>query len=362
MKIGILTYHRSQNYGALLQSRALQEFLKSKGHEVCFVDYWPDYSAAVYKPFDKQRFMRSGLLSKIKYLIRSILIYSKQKERARKTLQFIEKYLNISDSKAFDAVVYGSDQIWRKQHSSETGTFNPIYFANDYVTAPIKISYAASMGKIEIDTKEDVEFISDHLKNFNAISVREINLQNAINEKIGISTKLVSDPVLLLSRSQWQSFCDNRYLPNYKYILYYRLAPMKETDMMLQSLVRQTGLKVIELRSYMPNFKFGERYRMTADAQEFISLINGAEYIVTSSFHGTALSIILGKEFYCTCAKSVSGRITSLLSVLGLSERFVTNNYDRLSLENRIDYETIDQKREQFAQESRDWLLASLKK
>ena len=41
MKIGILTYHRAHNYGAMLQAYALRTFLREQGHQVEFVDYWP---------------------------------------------------------------------------------------------------------------------------------------------------------------------------------------------------------------------------------------------------------------------------------------------------------------------------------
>ena len=39
MKIGILTFQRADNYGAMLQCYALQEYLKSAGHEVEVIDY-----------------------------------------------------------------------------------------------------------------------------------------------------------------------------------------------------------------------------------------------------------------------------------------------------------------------------------
>ena len=52
MKIGILTYHRAINYGAILQSYALQAFLEQHGFDASFVDYWPDYHKAFYKIFN----------------------------------------------------------------------------------------------------------------------------------------------------------------------------------------------------------------------------------------------------------------------------------------------------------------------
>ena len=65
MKAGILTYHRSHNYGAVLQAYALKTFLESKGCQTGFVDYFPYYHSAMYSaiPFMKEK----SLLSKIPY-------------------------------------------------------------------------------------------------------------------------------------------------------------------------------------------------------------------------------------------------------------------------------------------------------
>lgn len=360
MKIGILTYHRSQNYGALLQARAMQEYLRSLGHDTYFIDYWPKYSSDVYKPFAFERFKKLSYITKVKYCIRALLIFIRQSKRAERTNKFIENYLTVSDAREFDAVIYGSDQIWRKQRSSETGYFNPIYFGNNYVFASKKIAYAASMGKIEIDTIEDVEFIKKYLQNFSSLSVREKQLQNVLQSKTNIDVSLVLDPVFLLTRNQWLSFINKEIIPDYKYIFYYRLAPLKETDIIVETLVKKTGYKVIEMRGYMPNFKFGHRYKMTSDARDFLSYLTHAEYVVTSSFHGTALSTIMGKQFYCYCKSGISDRLTSLLSILNLSDRFITKYFDKIEINNIIDYSVVDKIREECAVMSRLWLNKSL--
>lgn len=69
MKIGILTYHRSHNYGALLQGIALREVLKRMGHEVTFIDYWPAYHRHMYALFSFPWMMsRKGVKGKLSYL------------------------------------------------------------------------------------------------------------------------------------------------------------------------------------------------------------------------------------------------------------------------------------------------------
>ena len=67
MRIGILTYHRAINYGAILQSYALQTYLEQRGFDASLVDYWPYYHKAIYKIFNFQYFI--GLPFKVRYHI-----------------------------------------------------------------------------------------------------------------------------------------------------------------------------------------------------------------------------------------------------------------------------------------------------
>ena len=52
MKIGILTFHRAHNYGAVLQCYALQERLKMAGYDVSVIDYRQPAIERAYKCFD----------------------------------------------------------------------------------------------------------------------------------------------------------------------------------------------------------------------------------------------------------------------------------------------------------------------
>lgn len=65
MKIGILTYHRAHNYGAVLQAYALRTFLQKQGHDVEFVDYWPDSHEEKYKTFLSTHLTRYRLSKKV---------------------------------------------------------------------------------------------------------------------------------------------------------------------------------------------------------------------------------------------------------------------------------------------------------
>lgn len=361
MKIGILTFHRSQNYGALLQAKGLQEYLRLQGNDVSFVDYWPKYHTEMYKPFVWSHFRNRNILRKIWYVVKSICTYHRLRKRQQRTAQYIHRFLNITSDRRFDIVVYGSDQIWRKLHTASFQGFNPVYWGEGYVEAKRKIAFAASMGKIEIDTDHDKDFVRSHLKYFSAVSIRELELSDRLKRDFGLDYPNVCDPVFLLSKEQWQAHTNRKYLPPRKYIFYYRLQELSETDRMVKRLVRETNYDVIEMRSYMPLFHYGKRYRLTADAQEFLTLISGAEYVVSSSFHGIALSIVFGKQFFATLNMSKAGRVRSLLEKLELLERFENMSSANIDLQSPINYNEVNPKLESFITASKAWLNEQLR-
>ena len=49
-KVGIITFHRANNYGAALQCYALQETLTSIGYDVVVIDYRQPYIEMAYNP------------------------------------------------------------------------------------------------------------------------------------------------------------------------------------------------------------------------------------------------------------------------------------------------------------------------
>ncbi len=328
MKIGILTYHRAENYGALLQAYALRTFLQQQGHEVSFVDYWPKYHVEHYRIFSPVKFKKLGVKGKINYLFVSLLWFIPKYKRKHRLEKFMcnrlqldgsIKYLNDKDvTEPYDLVVYGSDQIWRRQ-SIHNKDYNPWYFGAANVVSKKKITYAASMGIIDTNEQDD-EHIKEWLKNFDALSVRELDLKKYV-EKLGYRAQLVCDPTFLLSKKEWSKLYQS--VENGKYILFYNLLNSSESLKFANALSRLTGLPVKEINMEF-NLKhiFSKRYFTCASVEQFLQLIEGAEYVVSNSFHGVAMSLIFEKQFWAVGFGAKASRVVSLLNSVGLSERF----------------------------------------
>lgn len=347
MKVGILTYHRAENYGALLQSYALKTYLEGLGHEVSFVDYWPEYHEDYFRIFPRIKF-RGCNLAKKAYILYMTLVWGFARHKRKHVFeQFMfeklglparPKYTKPSDVCAeFDVVFYGSDQIWRKQKLPGFPGRDSWYLGSDNIIAK-KIAYAASLGASAFESSEETEIVQ-RLSAFQALSVREESLQESLG-RLGVSSTLVVDPVFLLPSEQWRELAKESTCKTGKYILLYNLLDSQESKVFAEKLAQERHLPVREITKVFGFRKLGSRYIHSASVQEFLNLIDNAEFVVSNSFHGVAISILFKKQFYAVGMGKRADRVKSLLKQLDLVERYLSaDNQDEMP---SIDYSGIE--------------------
>lgn len=341
MKIGILTYHRSHNYGALLQAIALKHVLEGLQHQVTYIDYWPSYHRHAYKIFSIHYMIeRRGMRKKILYLKNCLKNFRWRRERKKNfnvfIRAFIEPYISTKDE-TYDLIVHGSDQIWRIQ--PEIHTYNPVYFGKHNIQAKKKVSYAASMGNLP-NTEKNKVLIKNYLNSLDTISVREQELERLV-QNLGYECQQHLDPTLLLTAEQWRhilKISDSEQ--SEKYILYYCLQSKAFDLSEVRRFASSKGLKLITIYSSASG-RSSFNNVTTADPQKFIELINGASYVLTSSFHGLAFSLIFHKPFYTAFAWN-EGRARSLLTLLGLADRLLVPGGVIPAVDTIIDYDKVD--------------------
>ena len=360
MTIGILTYHRSPNYGALWQAYALKTFLADKGYDVSVADYWPDYHRRMYekKMIGKSSLKGMSMRAKLLSIYKSLRIFFWNNLRLRRTNAFSNKYLRLTTSRNFDVCVYGSDQIWRKQHQYDCESFNPIYFGDDSIQTAKKISYAASMGHIEIESNEDKAFIKSSLKKFDAISVREDDLAEVLSLYTNKNIEIVSDPVFLLSKEQWKKILPSRRIHKGRYIFLYNLEDDLIALEIAKHLSQKYNLPIWEVRGYVRDKKNPCNRTQTAKPTAFLSLLHDAEYVVTSAFHGVALSLCFNKQFYYAAPDELAGRAQSLLNRFNLDDRRI-KDMSMFGVTD-INYTEINPSIEEYRKQSQNWLIGCI--
>ena len=224
-----------------------------------------------------------------------------------------------------DLIIYGSDQIWRKSNVNPNSGFDPAYWGEGF-DGIRKITYAASMGVMELSS-EDKEFIKNHLKRFSKISCREENLVTELSQLTSEKIHHVIDPVFLIEKSEWEKILLS-YKTTHKhkkYVLVYNLMHSEEVDKLAKRIAQERGLEVFEITGSIQPYTFDTHILQTEDAFEFLKYIHDAEFVVASSFHAIAFSIIFNVNFYAVGLNKNSERVRSLLEIANLRSRLISN-------------------------------------
>ena len=367
-KVGIITQHRVVNYGSMLQTYALQEKIEELGYKCEVIDYYPE------------RFTPVGMLKRIKtkgkkleksLVLRTIarmVIIPSYFLRFNMFFEFLKKRINLSKKTfhtleelqsydfEYDIFCTGSDQVWNYGWNEK---IEYPYFLSFVPDKSPKISYAASFGKgtlldCEIDETQRL------LSRYNHISVRELSGVDIIN-KLGIKGATnVLDPTLLLTGDEWRRIASGKY-KNDKYILIYNLNRNKKIDNYAKALSKKTGLKVRYISYQIHEFYKNGKMFCNSKVEDFLSLIDNAQYIITDSFHATAFSLNFNKEFVIVYPGKYSTRLQSILEILSLTNRVAKDENDMSVIDNRIDYGVVNAILNEERSRSIEWLRTALK-
>ena len=323
MKIGIITFHNGSNYGAALQSFALQEALKKKKqNDVSIINYKNPF---IMKGLNSFRFEFS--IKGFYFLLIDIINYKDRKTKKINFFKFFNKYqlsplLSKTELKnidlKYDLIFSGSDQIW---NPNLIGSIDDIYFGV-IKNAKRKISYGSSVGNYSFNNHFYNGEIRTLLEGFEKISVREKaeDIQTITQKKVF----KVCDPTLLLDKRDWES-CINETPFKEKYLLIYALSEKYSIIQYAKKIAKEKNLKIYVIDGMIRKSQ-GVQYVYGNGPSEFINLFLNASYIVTNSFHGTAFAVNFQKNFVSVIHPKSPERAREFLQSVGLIHRLVQNN------------------------------------
>lgn len=333
-----ITCHRPFNYGAILQTYALNETLLSYGIDAKVIDYNPDYYKASNKSLPIQIARKvfrlpDWILGK-KQFGSFLSKYIPLSEAEYKTIEDLERNVPLADF-----YFAGSDQIWNCQEL-ENGKDNS-FFLTFAPKNSKKISYAASlaMPKIPDNQRERYKTL---ISDFDSVSIREKDGTQIIRDLGIANVENVLDPVYLLKSDKWDTIAnDSSFSPKEKYLLVYGFKRQENLFKYARKLAKELNIKVYAINTNVEDYFLDvDKYFWNASPNTFVNLIKNADAVVTNSFHGLSFSIIYNKPFhFFTRNGKANSRMLNLLSDLGLSDRIV-NSEDLLN--NHINYEPVN--------------------
>lgn len=312
MKIGILTFHEADSYGAVLQAYALQQTLRKLGADSRFVQIaTPKAAQAPAAPASPA----AALFAR--------RIQAEGKKREALFAQFRQTYMSISGTYAptddidsdFDCFVAGSDQIWNfRIPGADARYFLP------FAKAEKRYSYAASFGADELPEKAK-DWAAKQLALFQEISVREEKGCGIVKALTGRTAQVCVDPTLLLDPSDWEALAGEPAQEPYVLLFMLKYDPELMAGAKAEAEKRGIPLKVVTA-GFMP--QAGMEAWNTTGVTQWLSAVRGAQCVFTNSFHGTVFTLIFGRGLHVQRLtgelSSRNGRIDELLAFLGLTE------------------------------------------
>lgn len=360
MKVGIVTFHRAENFGATLQAYALQTYLTHQGCDAEIIDYRCPFIERNYDVLNPRiLWSRKNALISLKLYMKRFFNLKDRIQKKRNFKTFWARYYHLSSSVSkisrdlgYDLYITGSDQVWNLHL---TGGVDKVYFLSFPMKHEAKkISYAASA---ENDPKgllwKNKALISGYLKSFDSISVREEFLRADLKRYIENSISVCLDPTFLLNKECYE---DIAIMPEDvgKYVLVYHMTSMSESVSLANKIASVRGCRVIEIFGGYSGSKDKERYKSNLGPAEILGYIACADTIVTTSFHGLALSLIMNKDFWIV-NHSGNYRQRNLLTQLGLASRMV-ENHKTCDIDQAIDYSVVNATMSDLVRRSKSFL------
>lgn len=339
-RIGIITFHDADNYGAVLQAYALTQSIKNikLDLQVEIINYKMPFILRSYKLI---KFKNKNIYIFIRTLLSSVINLKVRSIKKLKFKSFRKRYMSLSDNvyykakeiNGYDAYIVGSDQVW---NSDITG-YEAVFFLDFCNDSAQKISYAASIGKNKL-SESDVDFIKQHINNLDFISVREDNAVELIKAFTNKKVSRVLDPTFLLGEYEWAKLVSDKKITQ-DFILLYMVSMNEEALKVADLISKMMKLPVWYINDSYKKDKYKFKHIRGIGPLEFLNLFKNAKFIVTTSFHGTAFSIIFNKNFVTVPYKRTSSRMVDLLKRIKLEKRIIeTSSEIDNKYEFNIDY------------------------
>ncbi len=349
-KVCVATYCDWNNYGSMMQSIGLKNSLKKLGYESFIVKDSPAPPSKYRSSLHISKSPKALICNAYKHSKRSFI--SKKYEN---TINFMNKNIDICYYNNYSALaqnppkadhyIAGSDQIWKFR------IYRPLFFLDFVPEFKKRISYSASMGVANIPEKNKEKF-SEVINKFDYISVREIDNKELIEQYTDKAVDVHIDPAFLCTADEWREY-EHPYDIKKPYILLYTIYWDKELNRELKKLHKKTGLDVVAICNGASTIWANQKL-FDVDPGQFLWLIDNAEAVITSSFHGTSFSIIFNKKLAAVINPSAPSRINYLLSRLSVNNSSIENVTD-------VDLSFYEQTNENIAK-ARDESMEYLKR
>ncbi len=357
MKVGIITFHRADNYGAVLQCYALQEVIQQWGHDVEIIDYRnPHIESAYTFYYPKGDIVRNAVIFNFKAAKEAYIKYQTKIHDHAYFEDFRNKFLKLSETcngtqlpQKYDVYIIGSDQMWTVDCG---GGYDPVFFGQFPHPPKSKMCGYAISSVGDFVKYMELDQIRKIVSSFSSLAFREHKISELVKCITGRDSAVTIDPTLLTSSSLWDAIVDQKW-SNRKYVVFYEVRAPRNNKLGVffkaKKYARLHNLDFIDLRN--------GSYNVT----DFVSAIKYAECVFTSSFHATVFSVIFHTPLYAFRLHDAGdNRYVNILNSLQLESNLVELT-DDTSLCPRYDGNKVENLLQKLRNQSEKYLKQILK-
>lgn len=331
-RVSLITILDNTNYGTYLQALALALSIKKMGYDIEIIDYIRSFCTF------KCRLM--SIKNPIKWFYNLIWGLPQWEKLRKKDHNFIRRFVPLTSSTYYsceeikkktpiaDIYMTGSDQVWNSIHNRG---IEKSFFLEFVPKNCKRVSYAASIG-VEQFSKEQQTSIVKLLQKYNKITVREKEA-SLLLASLGLNEiPVVLDPTLLLNKSEWINIAKQYpFQKSESFLLVYSVESEKQNLLIEKyavELSKKYGWKIYEINygNFRHKLKFANKHFMQATPDMFLNLMLEADFVIVSSFHGTAFSINFNKQFLTISPERFNSRVENILTICGLKDRLVLDD------------------------------------
>lgn len=351
-KVDIITLMDVPNFGSMLQAYATGILIEREGYDVEFIDYYRINHSAWSKfkifIFDKSL---GNIVKRFIYGCATLLFYSLLMKRLRSSVKnrfkFTRYYRTIEalekNPPKADLFMTGSDQVWNSVHNKSIDKALFLSFVQGK-----KVAFSASVGLESFPDNELAETKS-LLDTYDKISVRERHTKYYFRKLGYKDTEQVLDPTLMLTSDEWRDIIGlkSRNDDEQHYLLVYSVERFNNDFIFSQAkkIAADLGLKTYAISATFPvkAKRYGiDKVFALGTIKQFLTLIANADYVIASSFHGTAFSINFNKPFITILSEQFNIRMKSLIEMIDVSDRILTTQDFSVKELSPIDYVNIN--------------------
>lgn len=343
MRVGIIScniHANFTNYGSALQSWALSRALERCGEEPVLVDYCPDrlLGKDILDPIanmwdadeESRRMCELSLPAIAVNAAKFERFFTERFERTSK--MYVPADLDdAATDEGLGGFVCGSDTIFCPD---EFGVDDG-YWANYPSMRGRSVAYAPSFGDPHF-TGEQLGKVATCAGNFRAIAPREDLMMDFLATNTTAPVRRVVDPTLLLEPQDYDPIVAGPQEEG-EYLVLYSRRYNPAMEAYAEGLAARRGWKVVEVSLRAEN---ASRHRMFYEAgvEEFLSLVRGARFLVTNSYHGMIFAWQFRVPFYVFTREQAGNKVSELLGLMGLGDRLVSGTRGGCASELDVDW------------------------